>query len=134
MASEQVKQPRDRAGRLVLVEAELEVLAHHGEVIAGGCQLQGKWTYPLFLRFEEAEQSLRVAEDVGRTGKAAHGPSHGKNCHFRADRGRSALAVRKLLAVADRAEGHVMRYDEANRRFDLLCGRTEDGSRNRRRR
>jgi hypothetical protein len=36
---------------------------------------------------------------------------------------RRALAVRELLAGADRAEGDVVRDDHADRRLDLLGGR-----------
>src|SRR6516165_8947159 len=50
------------AGRLMFVQAELEVHAHDGEVVASGGQREVEWArVVVFGRFEEAENGLRVA-------------------------------------------------------------------------
>ncbi len=85
--AKQVHQPLQRAGRLVLVEPELEVHAHDGEVRAlaredqierRGVGLLGVGLGRAHLlehlprAFEDAEDRLGVAEDVAR----AHEPGH----------------------------------------------------------
>ena len=126
MLGQQVDQALDRAGRLMLVQAELEVHAHHGEVVAGGGQRQVERAGVLLGRFfEQAEDRLGIAEDVGRADEAAHRALHAEHGHLGADRGRGALGVGKLLAGADRAKRNVMGHDQADGRFDLLGRRAQ---------
>ena len=78
MLGEQVDDALDRAGRLMLVQAELEVHAHDGEIVAGRGQREIEGARVVFLgRLEEAEDGLRIAKDIGRADETAHRPSHG---------------------------------------------------------
>ena len=129
------------AGRLMLVEAELEVHAHDGEVAAGmgedevegrsvgvsGCWFGGLAgpREQLAGPFECAEDRLRVAEDVARTGEAAHGALHRHHGDLGAQGGGGAFGVRELLARSDGPPGDVMGHDHADGRLDLLGGGAE---------
>mmetsp|Transcript_36279 Transcript_36279/g.81963 ORF Transcript_36279/g.81963 Transcript_36279/m.81963 type:complete len:570 (-) Transcript_36279:66-1775(-) len=140
---QQSDQALEGAGRLVLVEADLEVHAADGEVRAGvreheverarartppNLVAQGDVDEVLVLgsarcRLEETEDALRVAEYVLGPHKAAHRSSHGEHGRLRGDGGRGPLGVRELFACADGAEGHVVRHSHANGALDLLrCG------------
>src|SRR2546430_1654874 len=71
MLHDEVNESGNRAGRLMLIQPELEMHTHHGEIVAAGRQLQVKWTYPLCLllclrRLQEAKHCLRIPKDVSR--------------------------------------------------------------------
>mmetsp|Transcript_95273 Transcript_95273/g.246710 ORF Transcript_95273/g.246710 Transcript_95273/m.246710 type:complete len:242 (-) Transcript_95273:472-1197(-) len=134
-------QTLERACGLVLVEAQLEVHPAHREVRAAVGQdeverarpgappdlvAQGDIDVVLAGRdagggLEEAEDGLRVPEDVARADEAAHRPAHREHGGLCGDRCRGALGVRELLACADRAEGHVMSHGHADGALNLLC-------------
>src|SRR5262245_16911263 len=77
VTGKEAQEPPDRAGRLMLVESELEVHTHHGEIVAAGGQLQIERAYALVYRpLEQAKDRLGIAEDIGRADKAAHRSPH----------------------------------------------------------
>ena len=132
MRGEQVDQPSDRAGRLMLVQPQLEVHPHDGKVVARGSQLQIERAAAGGRFFKEAEDGLRIAENVGRPDEAAHRPPHRLHRDFGTHRRRSPFAIRQLLAVPDRPKRHVMGDRQPNRRFDLLRRRSQHRSIHRR--
>ncbi len=101
-----------------------------GRIRLGGADLLEHLAGP----FKEAEDSLGIPEDVPRTEEANHAPPHGHDGGLGADRGACALAVRELLARADRPEGHVVGDNHADGALDLLGRGPEHGAERRRRR
>ena len=110
-----------RARRLVLVEAELEVHAHDREIAARVREDEVEWAVAVRL-LELAEHALRIAENVARPEESAHRAHHGKNGHFRRNRGRCALRVTQLLTRANRAPRDVVGNSHTDRALDLLGG------------
>ncbi len=105
----------------MLVQAQLEVHAHDGEVVAAGAQRQVERAGAYrFGRLEQAEDRLGIAKDVGWPDETAHRPPHTEHGDFRTDGGRGALGIGKLLAGPNRAEGNIVGHHQADRRFDLF--------------
>ena len=117
----------ERAGRLVLVEAELEVHAHDGEVTSRVAEDKVEWAVARGL-LELAEHAFGVAEDVARSEEAAHRTLHREDRDLGRDRGGRALRVAELLAGPDRPPRDVVGDGHADRRLDLLGGRAEHGA------
>mmetsp|Transcript_97700 Transcript_97700/g.272853 ORF Transcript_97700/g.272853 Transcript_97700/m.272853 type:complete len:587 (-) Transcript_97700:29-1789(-) len=137
-----------RARRLVLVEAELEVHAHDREIVAGvrQDQVEGARAHsPTHLIAEgdvhvvlalcgaggglkEAEDGLWIAEDVPWAHEAAHCTAHGQHGCLSGDRGGRALRVRELLARTDGSEWDVVRDDHADGALDLFGRGTQKGT------
>src|SRR4051812_25138335 len=93
----------------MLVQPQLEMHPHYGKVAAAGGELQiERAGVGLGWFFEEAEDSLRVAENVRWAAEAPHAPPHRLHGHFCADGCRSSLRIRKLFAVADGSKGNVV--------------------------
>ena len=120
MAGQQIHQPLNRAGRLMFVQPQLEVHAHHGEIVAAGGQRQIERAgagLGGFSNKQKIASGLRKMS-AGPT-KSAHGALHAQHGHFGADGGRSAFGIGKLLAGADGAKRNVVRHDQSDGRFDL---------------
>ena len=126
LGGDQIDDALNRAGRLVLVQPELEVHAHHGEVVAGrGERRSNGLASALPVRLEQAEDRLRIAKDIGRADEAAHRPPHAEHGHLGADRRRRALRIGKLMPVPNRAKRNVVGDHQPDRRFDLLDRRAQ---------
>src|SRR5262249_5510387 len=72
LAGQKVHQSLNPARRLMLIQTELEMHAHHRKIIPAAGEHQIEWTAPGFRRLlEQTKHGLRVAEDIGRSDKAS---------------------------------------------------------------
>ena len=119
MGPQQVHQTLQGSRRLVLIQPQLEVHAHHSKVITAQGQPQVKRTVAVG-GFKLPEHGLGISEDVLWPQKASHGSTHGRDGHLGTDRGGSAFGIRKLLPGADGTPRNEVGDDHANGRLNLL--------------
>ena len=96
IGGQKIDQALECTRRLVFIEAQLEMHAHHGEVVARMAkhQVEGRSA----IGFDELpEHALRVAEDVLGSHKALERSLHAQNGDLGADCGAGAFGVAELF-------------------------------------
>jgi hypothetical protein len=115
-----LNQASNGTGRLMLVQTEFEVHAHHGEVFTSSRECQVERTlFGTSWLFEQAEDRFWIAKDVGRTHETTHRTAHAGDCRFGTDGRRSPFRIGKLVPCSNGAEWNVVSDDHANGRLDL---------------
>ncbi len=102
----------------MLIESQLEVHAHHGEVrsAVGNSDIEGGVAVGLF---EEAEDGLWVTEDILGADEASASSLDAHDGSFGGDGSGCSLGVTELLACADGPPGDVVSHEHADSMLDL---------------
>lgn len=102
----------------MLVEAQLEVHAHHGEIgpAVGEGDIEGGISVGFF---KIPEDGLWVSEDVLGSDESASGSFDAHDGCLGRDGGGGALGVAELLSCPDGAPGDVVRHEHADRVLDF---------------
>ena len=118
----------DHVTCLMLVQTELDVHAHDGEIVARVREREVERRVVVLRAHKVAKHGLGVAENVLGADKAAHRAVHTHDGGLGGQRGRGALRVGQLVAGADGAPRNVVCDRHADGGLDLLVRGAEQGA------
>ena len=119
LVREEIHQRLERAGRLVLVEPELEVHRVDGEGVGLDAQFEVERALAIRAALVEPVDGERIAKDILRADEPRQRPAGAHHGGFRRQGGRGPLGIGELMAGPDGPEGHVVGHGHADRRLDL---------------
>ena len=124
---EQVDERLQRPGRLVLVEAELEMHRVDREGVAPHAEFQIERTLTVRAGLVEPVDRERVAKHVLRADEPRQRPPGTHHGRLRSERRRRPLRIGELVAGANRPKWHIVGHSHADRRLDLVFRAAEGG-------